>query len=58
MLVFTIVAMEIESCDIPPVKFCFLVAEFLNPYCWYIFEQVYCPLQVGVLWVDVFIIPV
>jgi len=41
--------MEMWSCDITPAKFCFVAAKLLNFFCWYISEQGYCPLQVGVL---------
>ena len=53
LLVITEVAMEMWSCDITPVKFCSVAAELSNFFCWYISEQGYCPLQVGVLRIPV-----
>jgi hypothetical protein len=53
LIVTTEVAMEMWSCDITPVKFCSVAAGLLNFFCWYISEQGYCPMQVGVLRIPV-----
>jgi len=45
--------MEMWSCDITPVKFCSVAAELMNFFYWYVPEQSYCPVQVGVLRIPV-----